>query len=55
LAALGHDVAPSGVLTPQTRAAVKLEQQRLGHEVTGRPGQRLLKALREQLARHAGR
>jgi lytic murein transglycosylase len=46
LAARGHDVAPSGVLTPQTRAAVKVEQQRLGHEATGRPGQRLLNALR---------
>jgi lytic murein transglycosylase len=43
----GHDVgAPSGVLTPGTIAAVKIEQQRLGHEATGRPGQRLLKALR---------
>jgi hypothetical protein len=48
LAALGHDVAPSGVLTPQTVAAVKAEQQRLGHEATGRPGQRLLKALRDR-------
>jgi lytic murein transglycosylase len=49
LAALGHDVgAPTGVLTPQTRAAVKEEQQRLGHEPTGRPGQRLLQALRDR-------
>lgn len=49
LAARGHDVgAPSGVLTPRTREAVKEEQKRLGHEVTGRPGQRLLKALRER-------
>jgi lytic murein transglycosylase len=49
LAERGHAVgAPSGVLTPQTRAAVKEEQKRLGHEVTGRPGQRLLKALRER-------
>ena len=48
LAARGHDVeAPSGILTPRTRAAVKVEQERLGHEATGRPGQRLLKALRE--------
>ena len=48
LAARGHDVeAPSGVLTARTRAAVKEEQLRLGHEATGRPGQRLLKALRE--------
>ena len=49
LAALGHDVgAPNGVLTPRTRTAVKEEQQRLGHEATGRPGQRLLKALRDR-------
>ena len=49
LAARGHDVgAPSGVLTAGTRAAVRQEQQRLGHEVTGRPGQRLLRALRER-------
>ena len=47
LAERGHDVgAPSGVLTPLTRAAVKEEQRRLGHEATGRPGQRLLNALR---------
>jgi lytic murein transglycosylase len=47
LLARGHEVgAPSGVLTPGTIAAVKIEQQRLGHEATGRPGQRLLKALR---------
>jgi peptidoglycan hydrolase-like protein with peptidoglycan-binding domain len=49
LATLGHDVGmPSGVLTPQTRSAVKQEQLRLGHEATGRPGQRLLKALRDR-------
>ena len=49
LAALGHDVgAPTGVLTPRTRAAVKVEQQRLGHDADGRPGQRLLKALRDR-------
>ena len=48
LAARGHDVgAPSRVLTPPIRSAVKEEQQRLGHEATGRPGQRLLKALRD--------
>lgn len=47
LAARGHDIgAPSGVLTTRTRAAVKAEQERLGHEATGRPGQRLLEALR---------
>jgi lytic murein transglycosylase len=49
LAARGHDVgSPTRVLTPQIRAAVKEEQRRLGHEVTGRPGQRLLTALRGQ-------
>jgi hypothetical protein len=43
----GHDVgAPSGVLTPGAITAVKIEQERLGHDATGRPGQRLLKALR---------
>lgn len=47
LAARGHEIgAPSGVLTARTRAAVRQEQERLGHEVTGRPGQKLLKALR---------
>ena len=47
LAARGHDIgAPSGVLTARTRAAVRREQERLGHEVTGRPGQKLLRALR---------
>lgn len=49
LVARGHDIgAPSGVLTTRTRAAVKAEQERLGHEATGRPGQRLLEALRER-------
>jgi lytic murein transglycosylase len=49
LTARGHDVgAPTGVLTARTRAAVKAEQERLGHEATGRPGQRLLQALRER-------
>lgn len=47
LAQRGHDIGEaSGVLTARTRAAVKAEQVRLGHEVTGRPGQRLLRALR---------
>ena len=47
LAQRGHDVgAPTAVLTPQVLAAVRAEQRRLGHEVTGRPGQRLLSALR---------
>lgn len=48
LAARGHDIgAPSGVLTTRTRAAVEREQLRLGMAMTGRPGQRLLRALRE--------
>ena len=48
LASRGHDIgAPSGVLTVRTREAVKAEQLRIGHAVTGRPGQRLLRALRE--------
>lgn len=47
LATRGHDVGtPSGVLTTRTRAAVRAEQERLGHPPTGRPGQRLLEALR---------
>ncbi|MCU0636248.1 MAG: lytic murein transglycosylase [Gemmatimonadaceae bacterium] len=47
LAARGHDVgAPTALLTPAILAAVRVEQQRVGHSVTGRPGQRLLGALR---------
>ena len=38
--------AVDGLLTPHTRAAVKREQERLGQAATGRPGQRLLAALR---------
>ncbi|MGQ0767411.1 MAG: lytic murein transglycosylase [Gemmatimonadota bacterium] len=48
LSARGHPVgAASGVLTPATREAVRSEQSRIGHAVTGRPGQRLLAALRD--------
>jgi lytic murein transglycosylase len=47
LGARGHAVGdPTPVLTPRIIAAVRLEQERLGHHVTGRPGQRLLSALR---------
>ena len=47
LLAAGHPIGTvDGLLTPATRAAVKAEQQRLGQAVTGRPGQRLLAALR---------
>lgn len=49
LLARGHDLgAVDGMLTQRTRAAVLLEQQRLGQPVTGRPGQKLLSALRGQ-------
>jgi lytic murein transglycosylase len=48
LGSRGHDIGvPDGILGAKTRAAIKAEQGRLGHEVTGRPGQRLLQALRE--------
>lgn len=47
LLARGHAIGGvDGLLLPPTRAAVKVEQARLGHAVTGRPGQRLLSALR---------
>ena len=47
LIARGHDIGPvDAMLTPRTRAAVREEQQRLGQSVTGRPGQKLLAALR---------
>jgi lytic murein transglycosylase len=43
----GHEIPwIDGLLLAPTREAVKAEQQRLGHEVTGRPGQKLLGALR---------
>ncbi len=43
----GHRIgAVDGLLNPATRAAVRLEQQRLSHPPTGRPGQKLLVALR---------
>ncbi len=48
LAQHGHDIGPpDGILGRRTRDAIKEEQQRLGREVTGRPGQWLLNALRE--------
>jgi lytic murein transglycosylase len=48
LGSRGYDIGPpDGILGAKTRAAVKAEQKRLGHEATGRPGQRLLQALRE--------
>jgi lytic murein transglycosylase len=43
----GHAIGNiDGLLLPPTRAAVKLEQAKVGHVVTGRPGQRILSALR---------
>jgi lytic murein transglycosylase len=47
LLARGHRIGtPDGLLTPMVREAVRAEQVRLGHPGTGRPGQRLLTALR---------
>lgn len=47
LAARGHDTGPpAAILTPKIIAAVRVEQQRRGVPVTGRPGQQLLAALR---------
>lgn len=43
----GHDIgAIDGMLGERSRAAVRLEQARLGHEATGRAGQKILQALR---------
>jgi hypothetical protein len=43
----GHDIGEvDGALGSRSRAAIKLEQQRLGHGVSGRAGQKLLTALR---------
>jgi len=36
-----------GMLGDASRAAIRIEQQRLGHTVDGRAGQKLLKALQE--------
>jgi len=48
LIARGHDIgAVDGLLGARTVAAVRAEQTVLSHAVTGRPGQRLLGALRE--------
>lgn len=46
---LGHEVgAPTAVYTSAIRAAVKVQQERLGMKPTGRAGQRLLSTLRGQ-------
>ena len=42
----GHDIgAVDGMLGEKSRAAIKIEQERLGQEPTGRGGQKLLRAL----------
>lgn len=43
----GHDIgAIDGALGEKSRAAIRVEQQRLGQEATGRGGQKILQALR---------
>lgn len=51
----GHDIgAVDGIVGSRTREAVRAEQERLGHEVNGRAGAKLLEALRaEALSRNA--
>ena len=44
----GHDIGPvDGALGQKSRAAIRAEQERLGHAVNGRAGQKLLAALRQ--------
>lgn len=43
----GHDIGEvDGMLGERSRVAIRAEQQRLGHEATGRGGQKLLQALK---------
>jgi lytic murein transglycosylase len=43
----GHDIGEAdGMLGERSRAAIRVEQQRLGQEATGRGGQKLLRVLR---------
>jgi lytic murein transglycosylase len=43
----GHDIgAVDGMLGDKSRTAIRVEQERLGQEASGRAGQKLLKALR---------
>ncbi len=43
----GHDIGEvDGMLGERSRAAIRVEQEQLGHEVNGRGGQKLLNALR---------
>lgn len=45
----GHDIgAADGAIGEKTRAAIRVEQQRLGHTADGRPGQRILRALQTE-------
>jgi len=47
LALRGHDIgAVDGMLGDKSRAAIRIEQQRLGMEPNGRGGQKMLRALR---------
>jgi lytic murein transglycosylase len=46
----GHDIgAIDGALGERSRAAIRIEQERLGQEVTGRGGQKVLRALRAEV------
>ncbi len=48
LIARGYDIgAVDGMLGDASRAAIRVEQQRLGHAIDGRAGQKLLAALRQ--------
>lgn len=48
LVARGHAIGTvDGMLGDASRAAIRVEQQRLGHTVDGRAGQKLLRALKE--------
>jgi lytic murein transglycosylase len=48
LASRGHDIGDiDGALGDRSRAAIKVEQARLGQTVTGRGGQKILQALRQ--------
>jgi peptidoglycan hydrolase-like protein with peptidoglycan-binding domain len=50
LSARGHDIGEiDGMLGDRSKAAIRTEQTRLGHEVNARAGQRLLKALRTEV------
>ncbi|MBH1963916.1 MAG: lytic murein transglycosylase [Comamonadaceae bacterium] len=48
LLARGHDIGSAdGMIGAKTREAIKAEQQRLGHKVDGRGGQKLLRVLEQ--------